>query len=105
MRENPVLREVTLTLPMAPDMEVAASKTAPPVGARRSVAGAPARVAATTVPVPSSTTAASICEEISVRSARADVTSTGQTILPTCTGHLRSLSPSSSPTGGRTSPR
>jgi serine/threonine-protein kinase RsbW len=28
MRENPVLREVTLTLPMAPDMEVAASKTA-----------------------------------------------------------------------------
>lgn len=25
---NPVLREVTLTLPMAPDMEVAASKTA-----------------------------------------------------------------------------
>jgi serine/threonine-protein kinase RsbW len=26
--ENPVLREVTLTLPMAPDMEVMASKTA-----------------------------------------------------------------------------
>lgn len=28
MSENAILREVTLTLPMAPDMEVAASKTA-----------------------------------------------------------------------------
>ena len=50
--------------------------------ASRSVSGSPASVDASTAPVPSSTTAASICEEISVRSARADVTSTGQTILP-----------------------
>ena len=87
------------------------SATPPPrAGRHRPGRGAPspareASVEPSTAPSASTTTAASTWEEISVRSARADAASTGQTILTACADRSPNHSRSSSPTGAPTSRR